>query len=116
MDSIESFLIETGFGEGYDRLLDWLTDGVAPNLARRPGIGRPLAERIVDSVEAERVAEQIASRLSALAQDVQIREYVMDEYSVLYACFCDARNRSSVVQLLSIKHQKQLTIDFQPER
>jgi hypothetical protein len=119
LDGIASVWIETGFGESFDCLLSALSDAVVPNLAKHSGIGRPFGERIVDSVEAERIAERIAehiaSRLSALVQDVQVREYVMDKDLVLYACFRDARNRSSIAQLLSITHQKQLSFDFQPE-
>lgn len=84
---------------------------VVPNLERHPGMGRPFLQRTVDSVEAERIAERIASRLSALARDAQVREYVMDDYLVLYVHLRD-HDLPGVVHLLAIKHQKQLGFDF----
>ena len=112
LESIEAFWFENGFPNDYDRLLDALADVVLPNLQRHPGIGRPFLDRIVDSVEAERLSERICSRLSARSGEAQLREYVMDEYLVLYAYFRDSVDDPGVVQLLAIKHQKQLGFDM----
>lgn len=116
LESIEAFLIETGFPDGYDRLLDSLEEVVVRNLQRHPRIGRLFLERNVDSIEAERLSERIRARLLPLAAEAQLREYVMDDYLVLYAHLQDSMDEPGVVQLLAIKHQKQLGFDVPSER
>ena len=50
---------------------------------------------------------QLTRQLGALATDGELREYVMAHHIVLYARIKD------VVYLLSIRHQRQLSFDFQ---
>lgn len=112
LENIEAYWSENGFAEGYDRLLDVLSEVVVPNLERHPGMGRPFFERVIGSVEAERIVKRIASRLTGLARNAQIREYVMDEYLVLYVHFPAKAKQASAVHLLAIRHQKQLGFDL----
>ncbi|MDB5826059.1 MAG: hypothetical protein JWQ73_279 [Variovorax sp.] len=49
--------------------------------------------------------------LSTLHPNAQVREYVMDEYLGLYVVAEDGANASTIVQLLAIKHQRQLGFD-----
>lgn len=116
LEDIEAYWLDNGFIEGHDRLLTALSEVVVPNLERHPGMERLFLERAVDSVEAERISRRIASQLSALARDAQVREYVMDDYLVLYVHFHTQADPSSVVQLLAIKHQKQLGFDLLTRR
>ncbi|HEY2257260.1 MAG TPA: hypothetical protein VGI11_16615 [Variovorax sp.] len=111
LESIEAFWIENEFAAGYDRLLDALTDVMVPNLQRHPRIGRPFMSRAAASVEAQRLMERIDARLSALGQGAEIREYVLDDYLVLYLVSSIADHERGLVQLLAIKHQRQLEFD-----
>lgn len=106
--SIEAFWTENQFPEGYERLLDALTDVVVPNLQRHPRMGRPFMRRAVESVEAQTVVERLRPRLAALGHGAQVREYVMDDYVVLYLVVDRAVGEPVLVQLLAIRHQKQL--------
>src|SRR5215207_10386182 len=108
LESIESFWIENQFAQGYDRLLDDLGDTVVPTLQRHPRIGRYFMRRDVESVEAQAIVARIGRRISALGQKAEMREYVMDEYVVLYLVVDAAEGEPVMVDLLAIKHQKQL--------
>ncbi|MCK7499957.1 MAG: type II toxin-antitoxin system RelE/ParE family toxin [Comamonadaceae bacterium] len=100
---IEAFWIETGAPRAYDALLDRLLDGVIPNLERFPKIGRPFLARPGLSAES-RVAIE---RLKARAGRAEIREYLIDDYLVLYALI------AGTAYLLAIRHHRQLSFDFQ---
>lgn len=103
LEAIEVFLDGADAPQVYDRLLDELTDTLIPNLEKFPAIGRPFLERSVRSVE---VANALL-RLKAKLGDGELREYLFADYLVLYAQFGD------VIHLLSIKHHRQLSFDFQ---
>jgi hypothetical protein len=103
LEAIEAFLDGVGAPDGYDRLLDDLADTLIPNLERFPAIGRPFLERPVCSVE---VANALAL-LQAKLRDGELREYLFADYLVLYVRFDEA------VHLLSIKHHRQISFDFQ---
>ena len=104
--SIESFLSEQEFAHGYDRLLDELGEIVIPNLERFPTMGRPFFAHAPRSVEALAIIDRLRTSLARLADDSDIREYVMEEYVILYAM---VRND---VYLLSLKHHRQLSFDL----
>jgi hypothetical protein len=88
--------------------LDELLDTVIPNLERFPGMGRPFLNRAVGSVEATNALSALRTKLkSVLAEPDGPREYVMDNYLVLYVQVIDS------IFLLSIKHHRQLSFDFQ---
>lgn len=112
LETIESFWIENQFPQGYDRLLDALSDTVVPNLQRHPRIGRPFMRRDVESMEAQAVVARIGKRLSALGENAEVREYVMDDHVVLYLVADGAEGEPLMVHLLAIKHQKQLGFDL----
>ena len=103
LEAIESFLIEADAPQVYDRLLDDLADTLIPNLEHFPAVGRPFLERPVCSVEAANALVQLKQKL----HDGELREYLFADYLVLYARFGD------VIHLLSIKHHRQLSFDFQ---
>lgn len=110
---IEAFWIENEFPDGYDRLLDELSDTVITNLERHPRIGRSFFGRMSESVEALGLSEQLRTRLVAHDAGAEIREYVMDAYLVLYAVMNQKSPKATAVYLLAIKHHKQLSFDFQ---
>ena len=104
---IERFLTAVDAPQAYDGLLDELLDTLIPNLERFPGMGRPFLNRPVGSVEATNALAALRVKLEALmGQPDGLREYVMDNYLVLYALI------DGNIQLLSIKHHRQLSFNF----
>ena len=104
---IEAYWLANKFPQGYDRLLYELGETVIPNIERFPGMGRPFMERRPESVEAVTKLEELKKRLAKLGRTGEFREYVMDDYLVLYIIL------ESVAYLLAIKHHKQLSFDFE---
>lgn len=107
LEEIESFLIKAEAPHAFDALLDELTDTVIPNLERFPGMGRLFLERPARSVEVSNGIARLTKQLRSLSMDGELREYVMTHYLVLYARI------EGMVYLLSIRHQRQLSFDFQ---
>jgi plasmid stabilization system protein ParE len=107
MESIEAFWADADAPQAFDALIDELLDTVIPNLERFPGMGRPFFERAKRSVEAGMAVERLTAKLRAIAQDGELREYVMTNYLVLYA------RLDATVYLLSIKHHRQISFDFE---
>lgn len=105
----EAFLLEANAPQAFDALLDELTDTVIPNLERFPGMGRLFFERPIRSVEASNRMDVLKRKLNVIAKDGEIREYVMSHYLVLYARF------DATIYLLSIRHHRQLSFDFQAQ-
>jgi plasmid stabilization system protein ParE len=105
---IEQFLTEAQAPQAFDSLLDELLATVIPNLERFPGMGRPFLNRAVGSVEATNALAALRAKLQTLLADSNgLREYVMDHYLVLYA------QTEGVIYLLSIKHHRQVSFDFE---
>jgi plasmid stabilization system protein ParE len=105
---IERFVTEAEAPSAYDALLDELLDTVIPNLERFPGMGRPFLSRTVGSVETTNALAALRPKLAKLIADEDgLREYVMNHYLVLYA------EIGGNVHLLSIKHHRQLSFDFE---
>ena len=110
---IEAFWSENEFPQGYDRLLDELIDTVVVNLERHPRMGRPFMSRQPDSVEAQAQHERLQAKMASVDQQADMREYVMTNYLVLYAVLGATVDRVSTIYLVSIKHHKQLSFDFE---
>ena len=105
----EAFLLEANAPQAFDALLDELTDTVIPNLERFPGMGRLFFVRPIRSVEASNSMDALKRKLNVIAKDGEVREYVMPHYLVLYARF------DATIYLLSIRHHRQLSFDFQAQ-
>jgi plasmid stabilization system protein ParE len=101
LDSIETFLVEAGASQAFDRLVDVLRRTVIPNLRRFPRMGRPYLDSPPQSVEALAV---LASLPKGCAES--LREYLHGDYLILYAMI------GSTAYLLSIRHHRQLSFDF----
>ena len=113
LQSIEAFWTENDFVQGYDRLLDELLDTVVSNLERHPRMGRSFMSRQPESIEAQKLHEKLHVKMAAHDQPADMREYVMADYLVLYAILEATANKPSTIYLMSIKHQKQLSFDFE---
>jgi hypothetical protein len=104
--SIEAFVTEGEFAQGYDRLLEELSDVVVPNLERFPAMGRPFLTRAARSIEALNIADRLRAKLAEFEPGAELREYVMQDYVILYALL------GNTVYMLSIKHQRQVSFDL----
>ncbi|MBN8752907.1 MULTISPECIES: type II toxin-antitoxin system RelE/ParE family toxin [Variovorax] len=107
LEELEAFLVEAEAAHAFDALLDELTDTVIPNLESFPGMGRLFLARPARSVEVANGIDRLTRQLGTLDKDGELREYVMTHYLVLYARI------KGTVYLLSIRHQRQLSFDFQ---
>lgn len=103
LEAIAEFLDDADTPQTFDRLLDELSDTMIPNLENFPAMGRPFLERTVCSVEVANAIERLQLKLG----DGELREYLFADYLVLYSRF------DAVIHLLSIKHHRQLSFDFQ---
>jgi hypothetical protein len=104
LDRIEQFCRRTNSIDGYDRLLASIKTIVIPNVRRFPSMGRAVLAIKPDSVEALVKRESI---LENLRDEGTFREYLLDDHLLLYAHVAD------VVYLVSIRHMKQLSVDFE---
>ena len=107
LDDIERFLDENEATNAFDLLVDELADTVIPNLESFPKMGRPFLDRPALSIEAMSRVEKLRAQLNSLGSSADIREYVLSHYLVLYAL------RETTVYLLSIRHHRQLSFDFE---
>ncbi|MCD9227663.1 type II toxin-antitoxin system RelE/ParE family toxin [Ralstonia pseudosolanacearum] len=105
LETIEAFWSEREFPAGYDRLLDDLAETVIPNLEQFPAMGAPLLSRAATSVEAVSKQGQLQDQLARFTSG-ELREYLLQDYLVLYAHIDDT------IYLLSIRHYRQLSFDF----
>ncbi len=110
LDDIERFLEENEATSAFDLLLDELAETVIPNLESFPKMGRPFLDRPALSVEAMGRVEKLRTQLDGLGSGSDIREYVLSHYLVLYAV------TETTVYLLSIRHHRQLSFDFEDLR
>ena len=107
LEEIERFLTETDAPQTYDALLDELLETVIPNLERFPDMGRPFMLRQPRSVETTNALMTLRAKLLALTTDPEaLREYVLKDYLLLYAQI------GGTIYLLTIRHQRQLSFDF----
>jgi hypothetical protein len=102
LTTIEVFLGSDG-RRRFAHLLDRLFDDIIPTLCRFPRSGRSFLERAVHSAKTEALAKELGRMLRP---DDDLREYIMDEYLILYLV------RRNEVVFLSIKHHRQLSFDL----
>jgi len=105
--AIERFLLEAEDPQAFDALLDQLLETVIPNLERFPDIGRLFLERSARSVEVSNGIDSLQLKLAANGEGGELREYILADYLLLYARF------DTTIYLLSIRHHRQLSIDFE---
>jgi ParE toxin of type II toxin-antitoxin system, parDE len=103
---IEVYWDDNRFPAGYDRLLAELADTTIPALEQHPRLGRPFLDRAPQTQQAKKKAQTLRKQLATLAVEGEIREYVMTDYTMLYALI------EQGIYLLAIKHHKQLGFYF----
>jgi len=100
--AIETFLGDDGratFGHLVDRVLD----DVVPTLCRFPFSGRSFLTHPIRSLEARSAVRRLKR---ALQPSDNLREFILDEYLLLYLV------RRDQMIFLSIKHHRQLSFDL----
>ena len=102
LTAIEEFLGSHG-GRALHRFLDRLFDDVIPTLCRFPQSGRSFLTRAVRSAKANARAKELSKFLT---KGDDLREFVMDDYLVLYLV------RRGQVVFLAVKHHRQLSFDL----
>jgi hypothetical protein len=103
LDSIRQFLDEQNAAHAFDALCSALFDLVISNLEHFPAIGRDFLARRPLSAEGQARAQRI---LDQLGPGVEIREYIHDNYVMLYSC------QDVAIYLLAIRHHRQLSFDL----
>ncbi|WPG35025.1 type II toxin-antitoxin system RelE/ParE family toxin [Variovorax sp. EBFNA2] len=104
---IADFWGAAGALHAYEQLLEALGDTVIGNLESHPRIGRRFFARTAHSLE-------VRQRLAALTQrhdGAEVREYLSGDYLLLYRVADD--NHQTTVDLLAIRHHRQLSFDFE---
>ncbi|MEW5891809.1 MAG: type II toxin-antitoxin system RelE/ParE family toxin [Pseudomonadota bacterium] len=101
LDAIEAFLTEAGVPATFGDLLAELRGNVIPNLRRFPRLGRRYLDNPLQSAEALALLAQLPTG----AADT-LRVYLTGDYLILYTV------TESAVYLLSIRHHRQLSFDF----
>lgn len=109
LEDIEQFLTEQDAPQAFDGLLDELLETVIPNLEQFPEMGRPFMARQPRSVETTNALAKLRAKMSGLNQEMDaLREYVLKDYLLLYVLIDGA-----TIYMLSIRHQRQLSFDFE---
>jgi plasmid stabilization system protein ParE len=85
------------------RSLDRLFDDAIPTLCQFPQSGRPFHTRAVKSLKAKTLTKGLSKLLN---KGDDLREFVMDDYLVLYLV------RQHQVIFLAVKHHRQLSFDL----
>jgi len=105
LEQIAAYWDARDFPRGVDLLLDELEQRTVPMLEQHPRVGRLFMARQPSTVQARALWRALQLRLNALAPECQVREFVMDDYLVLYLL------APSVIHLLAIRHHRQLAFD-----
>jgi plasmid stabilization system protein ParE len=87
----------------FHRFLDRLFDDIIPTLCRFPQSGRSFLSRAVKSAKATARTKDLRKFLN---KGDDLREFVMDDYLVLYLV------RRDQVIFLAVKHHRQLSFDL----
>lgn len=99
----QDFLIQNDALPAAQRLLDRALDELPELLAQFPRMGREFLARNPETPQVAAAQEQARALLDT---DVELREFILDDYLVLYAI------KGRTVYLLSLRHHRQSTFTF----
>ena len=103
VDEAVAYLVGLGADAAAQALLDKAYEALPERLLLAPRIGRNFIVRNPQTPEVRAVWE--AARAS-LGNDIELREYILDDYLVLYAIHGDC------IHLLTLRHQRQCGFDL----
>lgn len=103
LSAAQDFLIQNDALPAAQRLLDGALDELPELLAQFPRMGREFLAR---NPETPQVAAVQGQARALLDTDIELREFIMDDYLVLYAI------KGQTVSLLSLRHHRQSTFTF----
>jgi len=103
LDAIREYLASQDPAAAFEQLLDRLFDVFIANLELFPRMGRTFLGREPTADEGRAILAQLKKGMDA---DTEVREYIDENYLILYAI------RKSTVFLLSIRHHLQLSFDL----
>ncbi len=103
LDEAVAYLIGVGADAAAQELLDDAYDALPKRLAQAPRIGR---EFIAHNPEAPEVLAAWTAVRDLLGDDIELREYILEEYLALYAIHQDR------IHLLTLRHHRQCGFDF----
>ncbi len=110
LSQIRGFWTERDAPHAYASLLDELGSVIVGNLERHPRMGRRFFARAAQSVEARQRVADLTKRFGA----ADVREYLSGDYLLMYVIneAPGTEKTPAVIHLLSIRHHRQLSFDF----
>lgn len=103
LERIEAFLQEAGAPLEFDAILRRLAEEIVPSLERFPEMGAEFLERAPLSTDGKVLFARVAA---LLGPGDSLRQLVIGDYVLLYLL------RAECVDLLSIRHHRELSFDF----
>ncbi|PKH69837.1 hypothetical protein CXF96_08170 [Stenotrophomonas sp. Betaine-02u-21] len=103
LDEAVAYLLDVGADAAAQELLDQAYDDLPKRLAQAPRIGR---EFMAHNPEAPEVLAAWAAVRQLLGDDIELREYILEEYLALYAI------DQGCIHLLTLRHHRQCGFDF----
>ncbi|AET88549.1 MULTISPECIES: type II toxin-antitoxin system RelE/ParE family toxin [Caballeronia] len=107
LTDIERHYDRTGRLQAFDLLVESLHDRALPLLRRFPAIGRRVLNTNPDTVHALQAYEQVVEATVVASSAPELREYIFDDYVLLYLLTDDT------IYLVSIRHSKEVSFDFE---
>lgn len=90
----------------------WLKVTMFSSLVRNPFMGYFFSKRQLYSPKTQRIYEQLTARMVVARVTVSFREFLIPNYLILLAVTSPASQTVTDIYLLAIKHDKQLSFDY----
>lgn len=103
LDDALDFLLDNDAPEATLRLADVVVEHLPDILCRHPRIGRDFMARQPCTEQAQALHARVRT---LLGDDIELREYIMGDYLVLYAI------HDQCISALAIRHHRQARFDF----
>lgn len=103
LERIAAFLDEAGAPQEFEAILARLGDEIVPTLERFPEIGAGFLDRSPLSADGKALFAKVVGLLDP---GDSLRQFVVGDYILLYLV------RTECVDLLSIRHHRELSFDF----
>jgi hypothetical protein len=108
LDHIRDFWTICQVPKNYVKLMTAVTNEVYQTLVSFPQVGRQFVVSAPEDAHIQTRALELLARAKATLSGIEIREYILDDYLVLYGV--DAQR----IYLIAIKHHKQAGFSVAP--